>query len=102
MICQACRLGSTVTLRVRGLETIMADGPSEQRLRRRRRGGRPSLPAERRRMAALPPVRLTTAELAAVAAEAGSCGLARGDMVRRRLLGRRLPRAGPRLNPEGW
>ena len=80
----------------------MADGPSEQRPRRRRRGGRPFLPAEHRRTAALPPVRLTAAELAAIAAEAESCGLTLSDLVRRRLLGRRLPRAVPWLNREAW
>jgi len=80
----------------------MADDPNEGPPRPRRCGGRPVLSADRRRAAALPPVRLTAGELAAVAEEAESCGITLSDLVRRRLLKRQLPRAVPWLNREAW
>jgi hypothetical protein len=83
--------------------TTMTDEPNEpQPQPRRRRGGRPAAPADRRRTAALPPVSLTPGELAAVAAEAQLRNLTLTDLVRRRVLRRRLPRAVPRLNREAW
>jgi hypothetical protein len=66
------------------------------------KGGRPRLPDERRRRVALPAVRMTEAELAAAAAVAVSCGLSLSELVRRRLAGRRLPRAVPAVNRDAW
>jgi hypothetical protein len=80
----------------------MAEEQSERQRRPRWKGGRPRLPAVKRRGAALPPVRLTVDELAAIAGEAESCGITVSELVRRRLLGRRLPRAVPRINREAW
>jgi hypothetical protein len=68
---------------------------------RRRRGGRRAPSADRRRTAVLR-VRLTAGELAAVAAEAQIRNLTLPDLVRRRVLRRRLPRAVPRLDREAW
>lgn len=80
----------------------MVGEQSERRSGPRWKGGRPSLPPARRRGAALPPVRLTSDELVAIAGEAESCGITVSELVRRRLLGRRLPRAVPRINREAW
>jgi hypothetical protein len=75
-------------------------GGSQSKLRWK--GGRRALPAGERRVAALPAVRLTADELAAITAEAQSCGITLSELVRRRLLGRRLPRAVPLLNQDAW
>jgi hypothetical protein len=84
------------------MATTMAKEQDERRPRPRWKGGRPRLAASRRRGAALPPVRMTAGELAAIAAAAASCGLTLSELVRRRLLGRRLPRPVPRVNREAW
>jgi hypothetical protein len=68
----------------------------------RRRAGRPRLAAERLRSAALPPVRLTRAELGQVEELANTHGLSVSELVRRIVLGRRLPQAVPRVNLEVW
>jgi hypothetical protein len=84
-------------------DTAMPDEPNEpQPQPRRRRGGRPAAPTDRRRTASLPPVCLTAGERAAVAAEAQLRNLTLSDLVRRRVLRRRLPRAVPRLDREAW
>jgi hypothetical protein len=68
----------------------------------RRRAGRPRLAADRLRSAALPPVRLTEAELGQVEELANTHGLCVSELVRRIVLGRRLPQAVPRVNLEVW
>ena len=68
----------------------------------RRRAGRPRLAPECLRSAALPPVRLTAAELGQVEALANDHALSVSALVRRIVLGRRLPRAVPRVNLEVW
>jgi hypothetical protein len=68
----------------------------------RRRAGRPRLPAEQLRSAALPPVRLTLAELGHVEALAEEYGLSVSTLVRRILLGHQLPQPVPRINLEAW
>jgi hypothetical protein len=50
----------------------------------------------------LPAVRLTDDEMQEVAGTAARCGLSLSELVRRRLLGRRLPRAVPLLNRDAW
>jgi hypothetical protein len=80
----------------------MAVEVNESQVARRRRRGRPRLAEARRRCASLPPVRLTAEELAAAGAAAASCGLTVSELVRRRLLGRRLPRPVPRINLDAW
>ncbi len=80
----------------------MAGDPSERQARPRWKGGRTSLPASSRRGSSLPAVRLTEGELAAVQADARSCGITVSDLVRRRLLGRRVPRAVPAVNRDAW
>ena len=80
----------------------MTDHASERRERPRWKGGRPSSADSARRGAALPAVRLTQDELAAVQADARRCGITVSDFVRRRLFGRRLPRAVPEINRDAW
>jgi hypothetical protein len=79
-----------------------AAGPPGPPLAPRRRGGRPRLAAERLRSAALPPVRLTQAELGQVEALAEGYGLSVSALIRRIVLGRRLPQPVPRVNLEAW
>lgn len=84
--------------------TAALDKPNQLQPEPRRRrlgGGRPALPAERRRSAVLR-VRLTPGELARVAAEAQSRSITLADLLRRRVLGRPLPRPVPRINREVW
>jgi hypothetical protein len=45
---------------------------------------------------------MTGGELAPIVAAAASCGLTLSELVRRRVLGRRLPRAVPPVNREAW
>ena len=73
------------------LVTTVSNDQTEKRPAPRWKGGRPSLPAEERRCVALPPVRLRADELAAVTNVAESCGITLSELVRRRLLGQRLP-----------
>src|SRR5712692_2613860 len=68
----------------------------------RRRAGRPRLAADRLRSAALPPVRLTQAELGQVEELANTHGLSVSALVRRIVLGRRLPQPVPRVNLQAW
>src|SRR5258708_130804 len=84
------------------MATTMAKEQDERRPRPRWKRGRPRLSASGRRGAAVPPVRMTAGELAASVAAAASCGLTLSELVRRRLLGRRLPRPVPRVNREAW
>lgn len=66
------------------------------------KGGRHRPVRSSPRSATLPAVRLTTEELATVRTEARACGITVSDLVRRRLLGRRLPRAVPEINRDAW
>lgn len=68
----------------------------------RRRGGRPRLTAEQLRSATLPAIRLTRAELVQVEALAAAHRLRVSALVRRIVLGRRLPRPLPQVNLEVW
>ena len=68
----------------------------------RRRAGRPRLAADKLRSAALPSIRLTPAELAHVEALAATHNLSVSALVRRIVLGRRLPQPVPRINLEVW
>jgi hypothetical protein len=68
----------------------------------RRHAGRPRLTADRLRSAALPPVRLTEAELDQVVELASTHGVSVSELVRRIVLGRRLPQPVPRVNLQVW
>jgi hypothetical protein len=68
----------------------------------RRRAGRPRLAADQLRSAALPSIRVTQTELAHIEALAEIHNLRVSDLVRRLVLGRRLPRPVPRINLEAW
>jgi hypothetical protein len=82
--------------------TAIPDGKSGRRDRPRRQGGRRRQVRSSSRCATLPAVRLAAEELAAVRVEAWACGITVSDLVRRRLLGRRLPRAVPAINRDAW
>ncbi|HVT16578.1 MAG TPA: mobilization protein [Thermoanaerobaculia bacterium] len=69
--------------------------------RRRRQGGRPHLPDGERRQAALPRVRVTAGELAAVRAHAEQLGLPVAKLIRALVLGRKLQGV-PAINREAW
>jgi hypothetical protein len=74
----------------------MTDGRSEETGALRRKRGRTSLRVNVVR------TRLTAEEMAAVRAEARARYMTIGSFLRRRLLGRRLPRAIPEINRETW
>ena len=70
--------------------------------RPRWKGGRPRLPPEELKTEALPNIRVRPGERAQIQAQADQLGISLSELVRRALLGRRLPRPVPELNREAW
>jgi hypothetical protein len=76
--------------------------PPAASIRKRRRAGRPRLDRGEWRRAKVRTCLLTPAEEAHVRALAEAAGLTVSELLRRRALGRRVPRAIPRVNLEIW